>query len=230
MADIQLVNAAKAFKGLPHQISAFNWLQEQLTSQPELLSQFAEMYRADPPIKSQLTKLLRVPYEYQIDNSSGTGFRECFSSSCAMLARFYGVNIASDNDYNRIRARYGDSTDANAQIKALNALGLIASFHQNGTPQILEKYLCEGKPVAVGWLHKGPVSKPYGGHWTVIVGYDPDAFIHNDPYGEADMVNGGYVSTLSTAGRGIRYSRANWLPRWCADGPGSGWFLTASKP
>lgn len=231
MADIQLVNAAKAFKALPHQIAAFNWLQEQVSEVPGVLTQFAEMYRADPPIKPQLTKLIKVPYEYQIDNTSGTGYRECFSSSCAMLARFHGATVASDNEYNRLRARYGDTTDASAQIKTLNALGLTASFHQNGTPQILEKLLCGGNPVAVGWLHKGPVSKPFGGHWSVVIGYDPDAFTHNDPNGEADLVNGGYVSTAPTAGRGVRYSRKNWAaPRWQADGPGSGWFLTASKP
>jgi GH24 family phage-related lysozyme (muramidase) len=34
--------------------------------------------------------LLKVPYEYQNDNASGTGYRECFSSSCAMIAKYYG--------------------------------------------------------------------------------------------------------------------------------------------
>jgi hypothetical protein len=33
------------------------------------------------------TYSLKVPYEYQLDNKSGTGYRECFSSSCAMVAR-----------------------------------------------------------------------------------------------------------------------------------------------
>lgn len=229
MADIQLVNAAKAFKALPHQIAAYSWLQEYLTKQPGVLAQFAEMYRADPPEKSPLTKLLQVPYEYQLDNGS-TGFRECFSSSCTMLARYYGANVSNDKEYNAIRSRYGDSTDPNAHLKALSALGLLPSYHQNGTPQTLEKLLQSGNPVAVGWLHKGPVSRPFGGHWTVVVGYDPDAFIHNDPYGEADLVYGGYVSNAPNAGRGIRYSRANWLPRWEADGAGTGWFLTASRP
>jgi hypothetical protein len=46
-------------------------------------------------------QILNVPYEYQLDNSSGTGYRECFSSSCAMIARYYG-KVKSDDDYNRI--------------------------------------------------------------------------------------------------------------------------------
>ena len=51
MADIRLVNVAKAYQGLSHQTAALNWLQEQIPS--EVLQRFAEMYRADPPPKPQ---------------------------------------------------------------------------------------------------------------------------------------------------------------------------------
>jgi hypothetical protein len=59
----------------------------------------------------------------------------------------------------------------------------------------------------------------------VVIGFDDQAFIHNDPNGEADMVAGGYVSNSSQAGAGIRYSRRNWLRRWEVDGRGTGWYL-----
>mgnify|MGYP006276032209 CR=1 FL=1 len=50
MADpIRLTSAVKADKGLSHQTAAWNWLQEQ--QKPEVLAQFAELYRADPPVK-----------------------------------------------------------------------------------------------------------------------------------------------------------------------------------
>jgi GH24 family phage-related lysozyme (muramidase) len=49
MADIRLVNAAKAYQGLSHQQAGWNWLQEQIP--PETLARFAELYRADPPVK-----------------------------------------------------------------------------------------------------------------------------------------------------------------------------------
>jgi hypothetical protein len=49
--------------------------------------------------------LLPVPYEYQNDNASGTGYRECFSSSCAMIARYHG-KVKNDDEYNAIRAKY----------------------------------------------------------------------------------------------------------------------------
>jgi hypothetical protein len=45
---------------------------------------------------------LPVAWENQNDNASGTGYRECFSSSCAMLARYWG-KVSSDDAYNLIR-------------------------------------------------------------------------------------------------------------------------------
>jgi len=238
MADpIELLNAAKAHQGLSHQIAAWRQLQQRLSANdPGALKEFAELFRAAPGLKPEASPspgmatadgsvLLKVPYEFQNDNASGTGYRECFSSSCAMVARFYN-KVRNDDDYNAIRGRFGDSTSSSAQLRALGSLGLQAQFRQNGSAETLERILREGRPVPVGWLHKGPISRPAGGgHWSVVIGCDARAFIHNDPNGEADLVNGGYVATNGTAGRGVRYSRQNWLRRWEADGRGSGWFL-----
>jgi GH24 family phage-related lysozyme (muramidase) len=169
---------------------------------------------------------LAVPYEAQNDNASGTGYRECFSSSCAMIARFYG-KVANDDAYNLVRAKFGDSTDANAQVRALASLGLNARFIQDGTPELLERELTAGRPVAVGWLHYGPVTAPSGGgHWTVAIGFNPTQFIHNDPNGAANLVAGGYPN--NQGGDGVAYSRKNWLPRWMPNGS-KGWAILASK-
>lgn len=178
-----------------------------------------------PPIQQQQGNvLLKVPYEYQLDNKSGTGYRECFSSSAAMVARFYN-KIANDDAYNKIRAKFGDTTDASAQVKALNSLGIKAQFRMNGSVALLERELNAGRPVMVGWLHQGPVAQPRGGgHWSVVIGHTPTHFIHNDPNGEANLAGGGYVN--HTKGAGISYSRKNWLPRWLPDGPGAGWCIT----
>lgn len=173
--------------------------------------------------------VLDIPYEYQLDNKSGTGFRECFSSTCAMIARYYGV-IDTDDEYNHLRSKYGDSTEYVAQVKTLQQLGLNAKFITNGNPAVLENEIRNKRPVAVGWLHKGPVSKPQGGgHWTCVIGFDKDNFIHHDPYGDADMINGGYINTDYAAGRAISYSRKNWLKRWECDGNGTGWALIVKK-
>lgn len=183
------------------------------------------------PVKRPTSVLLKVAAEFQNDNASGTGYRECFSSSCAMLARFHG-KVKSDDEYNKIRAKFGDTTDANAQIKALESLGLIAELSKNNSFKDLEDVLIEGDPVATGWLHKGPISKPSGGgHWTVAIGFNPTSIIFNDPNGEADMVKGDYVSR-GKAGAGVAYSRKNWERRWCCTDAGvytpgrNGWLLT----
>ncbi|MBM4179503.1 MAG: hypothetical protein FJ211_09245 [Ignavibacteria bacterium] len=169
---------------------------------------------------------LNVRWQSQNDNKSGTGYRECFSSSCAMLAMFWG-KVVGDDAYNAIRAKFGDTTSAQAQLAALRSLGLRADFHTDGNPRLLEQEIDAGRPVAVGWLHKGPVSSPSGsGHWSVIIGYTDIAWIHNDPNGEASLVGGGYLNT--SKGAGIAYSRKNWNPRWMPGGSG-GWYLTC-KP
>jgi GH24 family phage-related lysozyme (muramidase) len=167
---------------------------------------------------------LKVAWENQNNNLSGTGYRECFSSSCAMVARFFG-KVANDDAYNAIRARYGDTTDAQAQIQALRSIGLEARLVTNAAPGLLETELRAGRPIAVGWLHKGPISAPTGGgHWSVISGFESDKYwIVNDPNGEADLVNGGYLNNSN--GAGLHYSYQNFNRRWMPDGASSGWAL-----
>jgi hypothetical protein len=175
------------------------------------------------------SKTLSVPYFYQLDNQSGTGYRECFSSSCAMIAAYYG-KVKSDDEYNKIRAKYGDTTSKDAQLAALRSLGLNAKFINNANAALLENELRNGRPVATGWLHQGNVNYPTGGgHWTCCIGFTPDAFVHMDPNGEADMVNGGYVSNAASRGNGVKYSRKNWLRRWECDGNNTGWAILVSK-
>ena len=184
--------------------------------------------QTNKPQIQQTGVLLKVPYEYQLDNKSGTGYRECFSSSCAMVADYYG-KVKTDDEYNKIRQRYGDSTSIDVQIKTLKHLGLDAKFIQNGTPELLQRELHAGRPVVVGWLHKGPVGAPSGsGHYSVVIGYTDGAWIHHDPNGEADMVRGGYVN--HSKGEGVAYSQKNWNKRWLVEGPGSGWAILIKNP
>ena len=224
MSAIRLADAAKHDAGLPHQLAAWNGLQETLTVKQ--VEDFAELYRAAPAAKpSPFANPLKVLWQSQLDNKSGTGYRECFSSSCAMLAMHWN-KVANDDAYNAIRSKYGDSTDAQAQLLALRSLGLKANFHTDGTPAKLEAEIDAGRPVAVGWLHHGPVSGPSGGgHWSVVTGYTAAAWIQNDPNGEASLVGGGY--TGNTKGAGVIYSRKNWNPRWMPGGTG-GWYLTCA--
>jgi hypothetical protein len=189
-----------------------------------------QLQKPDPGAPGVINhKLLSVPYEYQLDNESGTGYRECFSSTCAMICEYYG-KVKSDDEYNKIRSKYGDTTDRNAQLKTLKSLGLTATFITNGNAALLENEIRNGRPVAVGWLHKGTVNYPIGGgHWTCCVGFTPTAFVFHDPNGEADMVNGGYVSNNAAKGKNIEYSKKNWLRRWECDGNNTGWAILVNK-
>jgi len=161
-----------------------------------------------------------------MDNATGTGWRECFSSSAAMLARFWG-KVPGDDAYNRIRGLHGDTTSAAAQVSALRSLGLKSHFWTNGTRLDLEREIRGGRPVAVGWLHWGNVSKPQGGHWSVVVGIDRDHFWMHDPNGEPLLATGGHIRASS--GRRCRCSWRNFLPRWEVEGPRTGWYLTCSR-
>lgn len=217
-SPIVLSDAAKFYKEQPHQAEAWSWLQNQLTAAE--LEEFARLYRRSPSPSFQ--NPLPVPYFSQRDNLSGQGFRECFSSSCAMVAAFYG-KVKGDDEYNNIRVRFGDSTNSTAQVKALQSLGLKVAFRQNMKLADLEAEIKAGFPVAVGWLHQGNYRRPSGGgHWSVVVGLSNGGVIMNDPNGLADLVHGGYQS--ATGGKFATYANQYWLSRWEVKG-GDGWGL-----
>lgn len=218
------------YRGLPHQQAALRTLYQQLQSglpvTLEEASPWVTQYRTTPA-SPVFPNPLVVPYECQNDNQSGEGYRECFSSSCAMVAKYYG-RVTGDDAYNEIRKRYGDTTDAQAHVHALRYLGLKANMITNATSTQLEAQIKEGRPTPVGWLHRGTPTQPKGGgHWSVVIGYTDTHWIHNDPNGEADLLNGGYENAFN--GKGIHYSRTNWNRRWLVEGAASGWMMDIRK-
>ena len=70
-----------------------------------------------------------MPYFKQLDNESGTGYRECFSSAAAMVAAYY-KKVETDDEYNKIRAKYGDTTSVEAQLQHYAALACTLSFER----------------------------------------------------------------------------------------------------
>ena len=176
---------------------------------------------------------LAVPYLSQNDSTTSQGARMCFSTSCAMAAAFLRPDALQgpgqrDDQYLALVQRYGDTTDASAQVKAMQSLGLQARFRTDGSIEHLIEQLKRGLPCPVGWLHRGSVSTPTGGgHWSLVIGWDPDRrqLLMHDPNGEGDLVNGGYVSTAIGSGQGLRYSERNWGRRWMVEGAGSGWWI-----
>ena len=227
--SIKLTDAAKYYAPLIHQTEAWDWLEDELTD--EQLAEFARMYRDDPVTDTppaSFSNPLNVPYQNQNDNASGTGYRECFSSSCAMVAMYYG-KIENDDAYNIVRARYGDSTDAQAQVRALRSLGLEADFVTNATTDMLKAQIERGRPTPCGWLHHGSAAYPSGGgHYSVVIGFDDTGWIQHDPNGEANLSSGGYLN--QTNGKSQHYSYKNWNPRWIVEGEGSGWAMNIWDP
>lgn len=180
-----------------------------------------------------MTNQVNLPvkqYYLQTDSETKHSWRMCFSSTCAMAVKYLKpqalLGSNADDIYLRTVLKYGDTTEAGAQIKACREFGVKANFRQNGCKEDLIYEIDHSYPVAVGFLHKGPVSAPSGGgHWSLLKGYTSTHGIFHDPYGELDNVNGGYVK-IGSGGKNAKYTWKNWLPRWEVGGRGTGWFMT----
>lgn len=220
---------------LPHQLAAFSGLDRVLTDAQR--QSFTSDWRADgspaapvPPAPAYGNPL-QVPYFAQLDSSTDQGRRMCFSSSCAMLVAYLRPGILTgfngDDQYlARVRAP-GDTTDPNAQLRALKSYGISATYVQSADFRSLERQIDAGVPVPCGYLHRGPVNRPAGGgHWLTVVGYDASHVIVHDPLGEANLVDG---TTSNRPGRFCRYSRENFGRRWMVEGLGTGWAIIAKR-
>lgn len=174
-------------------------------------------------------KILNVPYYSQRDNQRDP-MRTCFSSSCAMLLKYLKPNsIKSDDEYINTVYKHGDTTSASSQIAALEDYGLTADFKQNGSWESLNEQLDKGIPVPIGILHKGSVENPTGGgHWIIVIGRNESgtAYIVHDPFGDLNLIRGGYESTN---GEAKSYSKKNLGPRWLVESAHSGWYIKAYK-
>ena len=166
--------------------------------------------------------------------------RTCFSSSCAMLLEalkpgtLKGAN--GDDQYLAVVQRFGDTTDASAQLRALAYFGVTARLVQNADFRLLEQQINRGIPVPCGYLHRGPVDRPTGsGHWLIVYGHSPTHVVVNDPWGEPDLISG---ATLNAKGMGLSFSRVNFGKRWMVEpigggayryAPGKGWSIVVDK-
>jgi len=177
---------------------------------------------------------LPVPYNSQRDSGTRQAHRMCFTSTCTSLVQYalpgklVGPN-ADDKYLKILNDRYGDTTNSAAQIQCLrDHFGLkTATFRTNLQWSHIDAQLDARKFIPIGILHHGHVSNPTGGgHWLGIRGrkYVNGRlfYIVNDPYGELDLVNGGY-GLGNNNGNGLLYSKENLDKRWRVKGtPGWG--------
>ena len=65
-----------------------------------------------------------------------------------------------DDQYLAVGQRFGDTTDASAQIRALAHYGVTARLVQNADFKLLEQQINRGIPVPYGYIHRGSVQRP----------------------------------------------------------------------
>lgn len=227
-----LLRAVRYFKEEKHQIDALNALWGELD--PVQRDWFITAYRGSQALPEPAEEYenffpLDVPYFYQRDSKTGMSERMCFTSSMTMALDYIDPEVIDGDDdwYLSIVLYFGDTVSSEAQIKAARSLGYDASFHMDGSQDDLEEILNDGTPVPIGVLHKGPVDYPTGGgHWLCLVGHDDTHFIVHDPFGEMDLINGGYVKTGPTDGKFVRYSKKNLMKRWLISNDHDGWLVS----
>ncbi len=233
---LDLANFFEHYQAEPHQVAAVRLLGDAIKAKaPELLrsdAAWVKAYRSKAPAVIQLP----VPYQYQLDSSTQHGARMCFSSTNAMVVEYLKPGTLrgaqADDAFLAKVLQYGDTTSAEAQVRALKAFGIKAAFRTDGTSKRARELLAAGLPVPMGVLHHGPFTNPTGGgHWVLAVGWDQRTgqWIVHDPYGRMDEIRGGYASNEPTAGRFVRYSRERFGVRWLVKGEGDGWFLEISR-
>lgn len=172
---------------------------------------------------------LPVPFFSQLDPNDGPdGWRQCQTSAVAMALAYLKVpEIENDTDYLRVVRRIGDTTVAATHRRALASLKVEATFRQDMGVDDLKAQLIRRRPAVIGLLHHGPVTQPSGGgHFVTVTGYDDRGWLVHDPYGELNLVAGGWVRTGNGSGRSQHYSFRNTNPRWLIEGPRSGWGWT----
>lgn len=183
-----------------------------------------------------------------MDSARSDFYRTCYSSSSAMFCNKYNPGCLTnhpkrkpgeqiDDLYIRLLYETGDqnsdTTRTEDQLRMHRMLGVNSFFATNGDLELLDRLISQGHIVMTGQLHHGPVESPnpQKSHWNVCVGWIPGPnggiFVFNDPAGEMDVVNGGYINNN---GKYVKYSWANWRKRWMADmsgkfAPGSGWYV-----
>ncbi|WP_225913904.1 C39 family peptidase [Leptolyngbya ohadii] len=217
---IDFVQVFRFYQGHPHQNAALKWLQQ--TSQAKTLEGLARMWAQIPAPDKNRELRLNVPFYPQTDNLYEPQ-RTCNTSSCAMVARFLGAKIASDDAYYQIVRKYGDTTDHGAQTRALAEVGIKSTWNTNLGYDDLDKSLEAGLPIVIGILHRGTIHHPTGGHMLVVMGRTPNRdYICHDPYGSLLDPNGGYTGAVEN-GRGVVYPRFVLNRRWLVEGDQSGW-------
>ena len=209
----------------PKHVAAVEQLEVDLASkEPDLLedeSNWVRIYRTK--VEASFPGVLTVPFYPQTDNYRDAQ-RTCNSSACAMCLEYFKPGTLQgakgDDAYVQKVFAVGDTTDHSVQTKVLESYGIKSKFSYNLSFADLDRELAAGRPVVIGILHRGTLSRPVGGHMLVVIGKRGEDYVVNDPYGS---LNDGYTGPV-TNGKGAVYKRSDLMYRWLDNGKDkTGW-------
>jgi hypothetical protein len=184
---------------------------------------------------------LAAPYYSQTNNDwhpgFGNGYRQCNLTSCTMLADFLlngelarqakeeGLH-EPESLYQRVLAKYGDTTDHNCQTQALRDFGIESYYTQQKlSADDLLLSLSKGIPVVLGVKYKT------GGHIVLLVGHDPDRrlWLVHDPYGTRHGSSDSYDIGIGGAFDAYSYSSFDRIVWDRGAGTGDGRIVTSVR-
>ena len=175
-------------------------------------------------VKDNLSYLREFPYighdPDDIDNSLKS------QSFCmAMVMKYLDAKgINTFNDYLKVLNKHGINSSKESQLKTIRELGYTATFGMSYDEDDIKDNLKRGLPVVVSLISQGPISEPKRGpHSVVITGYDYDSWLVQDPFGELNLVDGGFTERNPVVGKNIKYPYEQFNRRLFAAGGATGW-------
>jgi uncharacterized protein YvpB len=146
--------------------------------------------RAFNPIPG--TVEMNVPYFSQRDNPRFY-WSTCNVTSIAMIFYYYGVRSRSGGQLEDEllqwclnKAGEGSQTNHNVLVEMIESYGFKSRFSTTYTWQAVKEELINGRPVVLCGLFT------HGGHIVTTIGYTPQGYLVNDPWGDAMS---GYTNT-----------------------------------
>tara|TARA_R100000008_G_C3579975_1_gene167815 strand:- start:1210 stop:2028 length:819 start_codon:yes stop_codon:yes gene_type:complete len=166
------------------------------------------------------------PYTHQ--DSDGDGWKLSQSVAITMCLCYLNTPaINSHEAYLKVLNKYGKPTSRHVNSQALKDLGLQASYSFSFDDQDMKEQLDQGKPVIAKLLIDGAFSRPAGRYqFLVVTGYGEDYWLVQNPLGQLDVENGGFMDQGINSGKDNRYSFEHMNPRFMSEGGSTGecWF------
>jgi len=181
-----------------------------------LYPKFVQLREGTKPIAlTPSTVELNVPWFSQRDNQFKP-MATCNVTSIAMVMYYYGIRPKGDSSledelYTWCVNKYGEGsqTDNSVLVQLCQAYGFNSEFKVDRTWAEIKAQLAMGRPVVVGGLFT------HSGHIVCVIGYTPEGYIVNDPYGNALT---GYADAN---GRKVLYPY-DYMDKMCDPEPGEG--------